>query len=418
MKRGNQTVPHRGFTMLEVLAVLAVLAVLLTIAIPAYQKYATRASVAGALAMADAARIEVELALLEERPPVLPASGDGAVTALAWVPATGSNPPPAFVGAIVPSMQIVGPGNVSALALQRYPDGTWTCANAAMVGRTDALGDEFLPEICRGAGSRMGTVQGLAKCASGQEQVSLTIGGVATPACVSPCAAGMTRSLGNPTQCKAPPACTAAEHRKPSGECAPIPAKPTCNQGQEAVLVEDENYNPGWGCMVACQPGQTRVGFACKGTPAATAQTLPANPPPAGAGNAGSSAGAPATLSSAGSSPPPQGDRVTRTCLTCGENGIDVCDVIYEETQCAYPTNYCMNVISNKNDGTKTVERKCSPFEDVVKQWWMATSDEQVCQDYIPDRVVNSEFVCSFACTEDKCNLDQKPPKETLWSDK
>ncbi|KAL3870856.1 hypothetical protein ACJMK2_038891 [Sinanodonta woodiana] len=109
---------------------------------------------------------------------------------------------------------------------------------------------------------------------------------------------------------------------------------------------------------------------------------------------------------------------VQKTCFVCtGDSTPDTCEYQYEETQCDPPNNYCMNIITNSITGTRTVERKCTSFDDCYRNWWQGSSDEEMCQTYTPDASLTANFRCSFCCIGNKCNDNLKPPRETLYQD-
>ncbi|KAL3870857.1 hypothetical protein ACJMK2_038892 [Sinanodonta woodiana] len=105
------------------------------------------------------------------------------------------------------------------------------------------------------------------------------------------------------------------------------------------------------------------------------------------------------------------------TCFTCGHSNPRNCENQYYEAHCNPPSNYCMNIITNSITGNRTVERTCATFDDCYNNWWQGSSDEEMCQNYSPDTTLTANFQCSFCCTENKCNENLKPPKDTLYQD-
>ncbi|KAL3872190.1 hypothetical protein ACJMK2_040133 [Sinanodonta woodiana] len=109
---------------------------------------------------------------------------------------------------------------------------------------------------------------------------------------------------------------------------------------------------------------------------------------------------------------------VAKTCFVCtADSTPENCEYTNEEKQCDPPNNYCMNVITNSITGTRTVEKKCTTFDDCYSNWWQGSSDEEQCQTYVPSVSMTANFQCSFCCTEDRCNDELKPLRETLYQD-
>lgn len=92
-----------------------------------------------------------------------------------------------------------------------------------------------------------------------------------------------------------------------------------------------------------------------------------------------------------------------------------LCEVVHETQTCSYPTNYCVNKVTNYQDGTKDVVRRCGNHVDAWKDWFRGSSDNDRCRKFDQDNEQRLDFSCTFTCIEDGCNNDLHPPQDTLW---
>lgn len=361
-----------GFTLAEVMLTLAIIAILAAVALPLYQTYSTRARVSEALVFADAARTRVDLALFQGAAPdpgALNARAD-MITRVQWVPAAATTPNGAL-GFILVEMKLPGLGDapVNALALLRMSQGAWICTSAAKVAVPDAkvlpLEEKYLPATCHGDGSALAAplVAGVPPCPPDQDMVTLTSAGKSSSACTPKCAAGQTRDAANPTQCSNP-------------SVAYMPSAP----------------------VLPSQPATTSVATA---KPAAVALAASA------AANSGTAAPTAAV-------PPP------RQCHVCDPSAPpELCQQLTIETTCAYPKNYCMTEVNNHADGSKDVRRYCGSYEDMYREWWQGTSDDDKCR--VIDGTVTEDVRCTFGCETPNCNQaggTLRPPEDVLFHDK
>lgn len=377
-----------GFTLIEVLVTVAIVAILAAIGGFAYHYYVIKARVVEGLEFADAARLRVDIPLatgsgLEDKADLLGAGRVDMMTGLTWVktPAaapgasTGNTP----VGYILATMKIPGLGGdkeVNVLALQRLANGTWLCVSAAQVGAQNALAESYLPSTCQGAAmSAPKLASATPTCPPGQEMVSLPTGASCTPQC----AAGQIRNSANPTQCQPGPTTIAtpvAPATPPTTPTAPVtPATPPT---------------------------------------ASTAPVTPATPPAAPT--------APGGVPPEGTALRP-GDAAKQDlqCHVCDPNAPpEVCELVTVQATCTYPNNFCVTIVENNQDGTKNVTRRCGNFtDDVRKEWWQGTSDDDKCRERI-DVEQHTDFRCTFTCEKANCNQSGgslRPPEDALWKD-
>ncbi|WAR31477.1 hypothetical protein MAR_034019 [Mya arenaria] len=103
-------------------------------------------------------------------------------------------------------------------------------------------------------------------------------------------------------------------------------------------------------------------------------------------------------------------------CATCfGPPGI--CEQLYHMTACQPPNNYCINVISNRADGSRIVKRSCGNVDTCYRDWYVGTSDSDKCQNFDDRYVYTLDFDCTFCCTKDRCNVPIHPSDNTLYQD-
>ena len=380
-----------GFTLIEVLVTVAIVAVLAAVGSFAYGRYVIKARVTEGLEFADAARLRVEVRLATggglERIDLLDKPVD-MMTGLTWEPAaapsTGTSTGNAPVGYILATMKIPGLGGdkkVNVLALQRLANGTWLCVSAAQVEKKDALNgldalpESYLPATCQGAPMSAPKLASATPttCSSGQDIVSLPTG----PSCVPQCAAGQVRNSANPTQCQTNPATIAT----------PVtPATPPT---------------------------------------ASTAPVTPATPPTASTAPVTPTA-PPAKPTAPGGAPPEgtalrPGDAAKQDlqCHVCDPGMPEVCDQVTVQATCTYPNNFCVTIVDNNQDGTRSVTRRCGNFaDDTYREWYQGTSDDDKCRERIDIEQQQVDFKCTFTCEKANCNQSGgslRPPADALY---
>lgn len=90
-------------------------------------------------------------------------------------------------------------------------------------------------------------------------------------------------------------------------------------------------------------------------------------------------------------------------CTECMPGAELLCEKLYQPVSCAQPNNFCMNTVFNHRDGTRTVKRGCSNFDDMYIQWFQGTSDDDKCILFDPGQELHLEFECSYGCTGPNC---------------
>ncbi|XP_052261543.1 MAM and LDL-receptor class A domain-containing protein 1-like [Dreissena polymorpha] len=107
---------------------------------------------------------------------------------------------------------------------------------------------------------------------------------------------------------------------------------------------------------------------------------------------------------------------VTNTAIQCTLCKVNpqLCFVLTKVEMC--PDSYCINEVTNKEDGSKWVDRRCGTYDECENDWWHSTSDDPDCQDYKPDQNTMKDIHCTYCCTTDNCNRDIKPAQDTLYT--
>ncbi|XP_052253855.1 uncharacterized protein LOC127860085 isoform X2 [Dreissena polymorpha] len=112
----------------------------------------------------------------------------------------------------------------------------------------------------------------------------------------------------------------------------------------------------------------------------------------------------------------PRGTSETTTAIQCTLCKVNpqLCFVLTKVEMC--PDSYCINEVTNKEDGSKWVDRRCGTYDECENDWWHSTSDDPDCQDYKPDINSYKDIHCTYCCTTDNCNRDIKPSQDTLYT--
>jgi hypothetical protein len=255
------------------------------------------------------------------------------------------------------------------------PNGGWICTSAAKVGKTDALDEKYLPSTCQGNGAALASAAAStpAGCPPDQDMVTLTTAGKSSSACTAKCAAGQTRDAANQTQCNGPLVANAPLTPVTPTQAAIIPIAPAVS--------------------------------AAAATPT-TPVAKPAAPPAVAAAPVGTAI----RPGAAGQAP--------LQCHTCDPAVPELCELVTVSTTCNYPKNYCMTAVDNHADGSKDVKRYCGDYEEMYREWWQGTSDDDKCR--AVDQGVSLDFRCTFACETANCNQNGnvRPPEDALFRDR
>ncbi|XP_052236313.1 multiple epidermal growth factor-like domains protein 10 isoform X7 [Dreissena polymorpha] len=100
-------------------------------------------------------------------------------------------------------------------------------------------------------------------------------------------------------------------------------------------------------------------------------------------------------------------------CTVCKVNP-QLCFVLTKLETC--PDSYCINEVTNNEDGSKWIDRRCGTYDECENDWWHSTSDDPDCQEYKPNENTMKDIHCTYCCTTDNCNMDIKPAQDTLYT--
>ncbi|XP_062593646.1 integumentary mucin C.1-like, partial [Saccostrea cucullata] len=98
------------------------------------------------------------------------------------------------------------------------------------------------------------------------------------------------------------------------------------------------------------------------------------------------------------------------SCYLCNGMPIYICEQFSTPLQCATPDQqYCLNILVNNRDGSRTLNRTCATEDECRVKWWDQTSDRPECSGYDPSSGTRMYFTCTFCCTSPDCNKNILP---------
>ncbi|XP_062572719.1 mucin-2-like [Saccostrea cucullata] len=98
------------------------------------------------------------------------------------------------------------------------------------------------------------------------------------------------------------------------------------------------------------------------------------------------------------------------SCYLCNGMPIYICEQFSTPLQCATSEQqYCLNILVNNRDGSRTLDRKCATKDECKTKWWDQTSDRQECSGYDPSSYTAQYFTCTFCCSSSQCNKNIVP---------
>lgn len=107
---------------------------------------------------------------------------------------------------------------------------------------------------------------------------------------------------------------------------------------------------------------------------------------------------------------------VATKCAVCA-GPPEACEIAFYEDDCQPPNHYCINHISNLDDGRKLVNRRCGNITTCYNEWYLGSSDDDKCRQLSSSTVLTYKFECTYCCIKDGCNVDLHPKADTLYSD-
>ncbi|KAK3577343.1 hypothetical protein CHS0354_008439 [Potamilus streckersoni] len=88
-----------------------------------------------------------------------------------------------------------------------------------------------------------------------------------------------------------------------------------------------------------------------------------------------------------------------------------------EIVQCEEGNNFCLNSITQYEDGSRTILRGCTMKDLCFTKWWLETSDKTTCLSMSNDIRGPTHHVgtCHFCCQGSRCNMQARIPNENLY---
>jgi len=89
-------------------------------------------------------------------------------------------------------------------------------------------------------------------------------------------------------------------------------------------------------------------------------------------------------------------DRKKNYCATCSGPEF-LCEKLFDIQECPDDKPFCINQITNRKDGTRSVVRGCGTQATCYKEWFLGSSDDDKCTKW-DDQFLTLDFDCTFCC--------------------
>ncbi|XP_052285147.1 SCO-spondin-like isoform X5 [Dreissena polymorpha] len=100
---------------------------------------------------------------------------------------------------------------------------------------------------------------------------------------------------------------------------------------------------------------------------------------------------------------------VTRKCHVC-RGTPQICEQLYVLQECPADKQFCINELTNKEDASRTVNRRCGTQDECDNGWHQTYSADGKCIGFDENLVYTTDFYCEYCCNEDGCNKLVHPP--------
>ncbi|KAH3860391.1 uncharacterized protein LOC127865668 isoform X1 [Dreissena polymorpha] len=99
----------------------------------------------------------------------------------------------------------------------------------------------------------------------------------------------------------------------------------------------------------------------------------------------------------------------SRKCHVC-RGSPQICEQLYVLEECPADKQFCINELTNKEDASRTVNRRCGTQDECDSGWYQTYADDDKCTNFDEKLVYTSDFYCEYCCNEDGCNKLVNPP--------
>ncbi|KAH3881747.1 hypothetical protein DPMN_005674 [Dreissena polymorpha] len=87
-----------------------------------------------------------------------------------------------------------------------------------------------------------------------------------------------------------------------------------------------------------------------------------------------------------------------------------ICEQLYVLQECPADKQFCINELTNKEDASRTVNRRCGTQDECDNGWHQTYSADGKCIGFDENLVYTTDFYCEYCCNEDGCNKLVHPP--------